>query len=460
MYIGGRAVELPAPFPKHITKHKNTHTHTHTLQPPKIIMFGWMCSLNYNFFLACPGLKCAGKKLHSSLYAETFRQDKIALLRRFESECELLSCLHHPNIVQFLGVHYSKSSDQSSDGKTKADNPGVPMLVMEYLHMTLADCIDKCKATLPSGILPIEVCYSVLHDVALGLRYLHEQKPPIAHRDLSANNVLLTNTMTAKIADLGLARILEFKPNQKMKLTQCPGTMSYMPPEVMGLQPLYTEKVDIFSFGVLIIHIFAGEWPLPKEATLPDPNNPECVVAINEFKRRDVYIHPDNPLMDLIRRCLSNASHLRPTASELLSEMEEANRQHSPKFLSRIEELEHLAAVANEVESLKQEIVQLSRENHSLKEDATRADSENEMLSRENRALQSSLSESLSQQEGIQANILDLEEHLHRMSARLDAQTSELARKEFFIQQLLREVRGYLDLIRNLIDIDACSFFL
>ena len=138
------------------------------------------------------GLKCAGKKIHELLLEQGGASYSV---RRFEEECHLLSQVRHPNIVQFLGVHFQQGVP-------------APILVMEFLPTNLTSCIEQY------GILPKEISYSILHDLALGLCYLHSQTPPIIHRDLSSNNVLLTSNMTAKISDLGVARILNFTPLQ------------------------------------------------------------------------------------------------------------------------------------------------------------------------------------------------------------------------------------------------------
>ena len=88
------------------------------------------------------GLKCAGKKIHNLL----LRQGRGSYtVRRFEEECRLLSQVHHPNIVQFLGVYFQQGVQ-------------APILVMEFLPMNLTSCIEQY------GILPKEVCYSILHD--------------------------------------------------------------------------------------------------------------------------------------------------------------------------------------------------------------------------------------------------------------------------------------------------------
>lgn len=180
------------------------------------------------------GLKCAGKKIHD--------QGKSQIIQRFEEECQLLSQLRHPNIVQFLGVYFP---------------PGerVPILVMERLQTNLTSTIKLL------GILPKEIGYSILHDVSLGLCYLHSQTPPIVHRDLSSNNVLLRSDMTAKISDLGISKILG--PAQTNSMMHTHGTPAYMPPEIMKANPTYDISIDEFSYGILIIHIFSGKWPEP-----------------------------------------------------------------------------------------------------------------------------------------------------------------------------------------------------
>ena len=135
----------------------------------------------------------------------------------------------------------------------------VLILVIEFLPTNLTSCIEQY------GILPEEISYSILYDVALGLYYLHNQTPSIIHRDLSANNVLLTSNMTAKISDLGVARIFNLTPLQVSHMTQNPGTAAYMPPEVMIADPKYDTSIDAFSYGILMIHVLSGRWSEPQE---------------------------------------------------------------------------------------------------------------------------------------------------------------------------------------------------
>ena len=173
------------------------------------------------------GLRCVGKKIHPVLY---LGQETIHL-KRFEEECRLLSRLSNPHIVQFLGVYFDLHA---------------PVLVMEYLPTTLAQSLDKY------GVLANEISFSILRDVTVSLRYLHERDEPIIHRDLSANNVLLTADMRAKISDLGVAKILQMSPVQQQTMSKTPGTSCYMPPEAMSDKPRYDVKVYI---AYIHIHI-------------------------------------------------------------------------------------------------------------------------------------------------------------------------------------------------------------
>ena len=139
-------------------------------------------------------VKCAGKKIHEILInlenSDVTLLDKKCnhVVERFEKECKILSMIHHPNIVQFLGVYFEEGAKMH-----------IPMLIMEYLPMNLTTCIKKygippesTQATNEHGILPMEISYSILYDVALDLHYLHKQTPPIIHRDLPTMSSLST----------------------------------------------------------------------------------------------------------------------------------------------------------------------------------------------------------------------------------------------------------------------------
>ena len=280
------------------------------------------------------GLKCAGKKIHELL----LRQGGASYtVRRFEEECRLLSQVRHPNVVQFLGVHFQQEVP-------------APILVMEFLPTNLTSCIDRY------GILPKEISYSILHDVALGLCYLHSQTPPIIHRDLSSNNVLLTPNMTAKISDLGVARILNLTPLQVSRMTETPGTPAYMPPEVMIANPKYDTNIDEFSYGVLMIHMFSGRWPEPQVGQTRIEN--EQLVPVTEAERREVFLRAignDHPLMDLILRCINNDPRRRAHANEVVERMTAIVLQFPASFANRLEMLRQIDNLIDEKRALREE---------------------------------------------------------------------------------------------------------
>jgi serine/threonine protein kinase len=130
--------------------------------------------------------------------------------------------------------------------------------------------------------------------------------------------------MTAKISDLGVAKIVDRSPLLVSRMTQTPGTPAYMPPEVMIANPTYDASVDEFSYGILMIHVLSGQWPEPQV----EPNRVEGnkLVPVSEADRRIKYIEmigDSHPLMELLLRCISNNPQLRPHSGEIVNQLSE-----------------------------------------------------------------------------------------------------------------------------------------
>lgn len=389
------------------------------------------------------GMRCAGKKIHNTLYEQGVSAGP-QILERFATECELLSQMRHPHIVQFLGLHFEEGAE-------------VPILVMEYMPAALTDSIERY------GRLPTEICYSVLRDVALGLHYLHARSPAIIHRDLTANNVLLSAGMTAKISDLGMAKIINLSPSQRShRMTVCPGTLSYMPPESLTANPVYDTRLDSFSFGVLMIHIFCGEWPVASEYLQPDPKNPGQLYPLTEVERRHKYLRVlgnSHPLLDLIRNCLSNMPSRRPSSTTILQELTSTSSLHPPSFGNRVEMLNCIKAETEEKAQLRQELEELHRLFHerehtsesvqfalqseveALREQVTRleqvrelADAEAVQLRVENESLRSSLTrcqselgEKRDELEKRESEIKSLQVQVSQLSLELETATNSIS---------------------------------
>ena len=247
-------------------------------------------------------LKCAGKQLYAMpLPTDDLSKDQEqTVLERLKKECDILSSVKHPNIVQFMGVYFEEG------------NP-LPVLVMEFVPFTLSHHLEKHKD------YPPEISYGILIDVAKALCYLHGGKPVIIHRDLSANNVLLTHDMGAKVSDLGTAKRLSEKLKQHQ--TRCPGTVVYMPPEAFHEGATYNETLDCFSYGILMLHIFCGEWPVAKDFTRAGEDS--------EISRRQKFVEKmgsDHPLMSLVCSCL-DVPGKRPTAKTILGKVGEVQQR-------------------------------------------------------------------------------------------------------------------------------------
>ena len=286
------------------------------------------------------GLKCAGKKIHELLLRQGGRGITYAL-RRFEEECRLLSRLRHPNIVQFLGVY--------TERRVQA-----PTLIMEFLPTNLSSCIDNHFSQLRP-----EISYSILRDVALGLNYLHGQSPPIIHRDLSSNNVLLTSNMTAKISDLGVAKMLGLSPLQASRVmfnTKTPGTPAYMPPEAMTDEPAYDTSIDVFSYGVMMIHVFSGQWPIPKGGQIRMERG--RMIPVSEAERREAYLRTvgdRHPLVDLILRCIDNDPQRRPHSRVIVHCLSDMVSQNLPSCSNYLEMLQQMHADKDKIKELQQQ---------------------------------------------------------------------------------------------------------
>ena len=188
------------------------------------------------------GMACAGKRIHDIL-VDVGNEGAEEIAARFVEECKLMSDLRHPHVVQFLGLCLAPSSS-------------LPILVMEHLYCSLDDLLETTRD------IPLYMKRAILRDVALGLAHLHGRHPAIIHRDLTARNVLLNNSMRAKLADFGVARILNL-PAGKLEatLSRVPGTSTYMPPEVFSREAKYNTAVDIFSFGHLLLFTITQKQP-------------------------------------------------------------------------------------------------------------------------------------------------------------------------------------------------------
>ncbi|XP_039142820.1 MDIS1-interacting receptor like kinase 2-like [Dioscorea cayenensis subsp. rotundata] len=99
---------------------------------------------------------------------------------------------------------------------------------------------------------------NIIKDIAHALSYLHHNcVPPIVHRDITSNNILMDEEHKACISDFGIAKSLN--PNSS-HWSMLAGTHGYMAPELAYIMRV-TEKCDVYSFGVVALEVIHGMHP-------------------------------------------------------------------------------------------------------------------------------------------------------------------------------------------------------
>ena len=204
-------------------------------------------------------------------------------------------------IIMSLGVYYPAT-----------DQYQLPIMVMEKMQHSLRGLVEKYDN------IPLNVKLSILYGVCLGLRYLHSRNPPIVHRDLTPNNILLSSYLEAKITDLGVARFTETTDTKTM--TKAPGTTDFMPPECLANRPVYGLPLDIFSFGGVILYTITQLWPQPSSWVSIDHDTGRKVY-LSEIQRRqhllDKMTEDIVDLKSLVISCLDDDPKSRPLVAQV-----------------------------------------------------------------------------------------------------------------------------------------------
>ncbi|PRQ28953.1 putative protein kinase TKL-Pl-4 family [Rosa chinensis] len=256
------------------------------------------------------GLKFA-HGAHSRLYHGIYNEEAVAvkiirvpeddeggvlaarLEKQFNKEVNLLSRLHHRNIIKFVAA---------------CRKPPVYCVVTEYLDEgSLRAYLHKleCKS------LPLEKLIAIALDIARGMEYIHSQG--VIHRDLKPENVLIDKDFRLKIADFGIACEEAYCDS----LADDPGTYRWMAPEMIKRKS-YGRKVDVYSFGLVLWELVAGTIPYE------EMNPIQAAFAVVNKNLRPVIPKNCPPAMRaLIEQCWSLQPDKRPEFWQVVKVLEQ-----------------------------------------------------------------------------------------------------------------------------------------
>ncbi|KAK4421551.1 MDIS1-interacting receptor like kinase [Sesamum alatum] len=257
------------------------------------------------------GKVVALKKLHS-LEGENPTFDKC-----FRNEAEILQGIRHQNIVRLYGYCLHRRC---------------MFLIYEYMERGSLFCIlrDEKEAVELDWVKRVNVVKGVAH----ALSYMHHDcDPPILHRDVSSNNILLDSKLEARLADFGIARLLD--PSSS-NVTQIAGTQGYIAPE-LAYTMVVNEKCDVYSFGVVALETISGYHPggfINSMTRQPSEND----ISLQDFLDKRLPPPADQILAsDVVRivgialTCLNPNPKLRPSMKEVSQEF----LVHGPPKLAR-----------------------------------------------------------------------------------------------------------------------------
>ena len=205
-------------------------------------------------------------------------------LQRFLQESETLVRLRHPCIVRIHGFDYGDSSHP-------------PSIFLSLEKNSLEKSIQKHQLT-------NEEKNRITIEIVLGMRYIHRNNN--MHRDLKPANILLSQNKHVRISDFGLAKEEDFQASQSKGI----GTLRFMAPELFpneeeNEKERYTNKVDVYAFGIVLIYIVTDEYPKYNMAKVLTGELPQLPSTVCPW------------VVELIHQCLQLSANDRPTFNDI-----------------------------------------------------------------------------------------------------------------------------------------------
>ena len=247
------------------------------------------------------GVVAKGKIGHQSVAVKWPHPDLLKqfpnIVNRLRREVAIMAQVRHPNLVCFIAAVFDEAAEQLQKS---------PMIITELLDTNLRSAYQEGRVQTDG-----KMHLTILRDVAYALHHLHGLQQPIIHRDISAPNVLLKEQPSggwlAKVSDFGSANLA------KLARTAGEGAIIYTAPEAFPDTasdadtdpPPMTTKMDVYSYGVVVCELIAGEMPVPERYR----------AMLQQVKGKWPAMH------SLIVRCTKRNPLDRPTMADILDEL-------------------------------------------------------------------------------------------------------------------------------------------
>ncbi|XP_061340194.1 LRR receptor-like serine/threonine-protein kinase RGI1 [Gastrolobium bilobum] len=253
---------------------------------------------------------------------EAVKDEKIGVRDSFSAEVKALGSIRHKNIVRFLGCCWNR--------KTR-------LLIFDYMpNGSLSSLLHERTG----NSLEWELRYRILLGAAEGLAYLHHDcVPPIVHRDIKANNILIGLEFEPYIADFGLAKLVDDGDFGRSSNTVA-GSYGYIAPEY-GYMMKITEKSDVYSYGIVLLEVLTGKQPI-------DPTIPDGLHVVDWVRQKrglevldpSLLSRPESEIEEMMQAlgiallCVNSSPDERPTMRDIAAMLKEIKheREEYAKF--------------------------------------------------------------------------------------------------------------------------------
>jgi len=225
------------------------------------------------------------------IYAATAKLDDDGL-EIFRQEFALVFDLNHTNL---LHPTYFDSWD------------GMPYLIMPLCKNGSAS--KYLAGTSGEVLITEDECWSMLHDVAAGLAYMHDKTPPLIHQDIKPDNILINDEGAFMITDFGISTKVRTTMATVQNVKAASGTMAYMAPERFSAKPKPLMASDVWSLGAMMYELMTGGYP-------PFGNH-GGVMQLNGAQIPIIEENFSDQLKELIYWCMAKETWDRPSARKI-----------------------------------------------------------------------------------------------------------------------------------------------